>query len=146
MSEDCRQIDPLVTPYVDGQLPDAERVAVDRHLKMCPPCHSRVAAERAVSDLIHARRSGLTPLHAPDTLRTKCADAARHAPQAGDSRIARVAAAATWHARLGPLAVAAALVLIVGSAFVYQLTVASERVMAAELAADHVKCFALNGV
>ena len=28
MSADCRQIDPLVTPYVDGQLPDAFREAV----------------------------------------------------------------------------------------------------------------------
>ena len=35
--------------------------------------------------------------------------------------------------------------LIVGSAFVYQLTQSSSRVMAAELTADHVKCFALNG-
>src|SRR2546430_9502542 len=41
---------------------------------------------------------------------------------------------------------AASLVLIVAAAFVYQLTVSSTTVMAAELAADHVKCFALNGV
>jgi anti-sigma factor RsiW len=37
-------------------------------------------------------------------------------------------------------------VLVVGVAFLYQLTTSSTRVMAAELAADHVKCFALNGM
>jgi len=39
---------------------------------------------------------------------------------------------------------AAALVLLVGGAFVYRVTDSSPRVMAAELAADHVKCFAMN--
>jgi anti-sigma factor RsiW len=49
-------------------------------------------------------------------------------------------------ARLAPLALAASLVLFVGGAFVYQLTDKSARVMAAELAADHVKCFAMNRI
>jgi anti-sigma factor RsiW len=48
--------------------------------------------------------------------------------------------------RVAPFAAAASLVLIVGAAFLYQLTSSSNRVMAAELAADHVKCFALNGI
>ncbi len=51
-----------------------------------------------------------------------------------------------WRARLAPLALAATLVLIVGGAFVYQLTDRSSRVMAAELTADHLKCFAVNDV
>ena len=148
MSADCREIDPLVTPYVDGQLPDGDRVAVDRHLKQCPPCYSRVAAERAVSELIRARRDVLSGPCAPGSLRAKCVEAAERAPRAVDARFAgatRVGPVA-WQARIGPLAVAASLVAIVGGAFMYQLTVASERVMAAELAADHLKCFALNGV
>jgi anti-sigma factor RsiW len=41
----CTSIDPLVTPYVDGELPAAERTLVDEHLHRCPPCLSRVAAE-----------------------------------------------------------------------------------------------------
>ncbi len=45
-----------------------------------------------------------------------------------------------------PLAVAAALVLVAGGTFLYQLTSRSNRVMAAELTADHVKCFAMNAV
>jgi hypothetical protein len=43
-----------------------------------------------------------------------------------------------------PLALAASLVVLVGGAFTYQATARSERVMAAELAADHVRCFAMN--
>ena len=47
---------------------------------------------------------------------------------------------------MAPLALAAPRVLIVGAAFLYQLTASSESVMAAELTADHVKCFAMNRV
>ena len=36
--------------------------------------------------------------------------------------------------------------LLVGAAFLYQLTSRSTGVMAAELTADHLKCFALNGI
>ena len=39
----CQAIDHLVTPFVDGELPDAERRRVEEHLRACPPCHSRVA-------------------------------------------------------------------------------------------------------
>ncbi len=152
----CNAIDPLVTPYVDGQLTDADRRAVDEHLRVCPPCHSRVAAERAVHELLVERRASLTECCAPDSLRARCRGAA-HATDAAaqDNGIARplpprarprLDALASWRARLAPLALAASLVLIVGAAFLYQLTAASSRVLAAELAADHVKCFALNGV
>ncbi len=39
---------------------------------------------------------------------------------------------------------AAALVVIVGTAFVYRATQVSTRVLAAELTADHLKCFVIN--
>jgi hypothetical protein len=47
---------------------------------------------------------------------------------------------------LRPLALAASLVLIVGGAFMYGITGRSDRVMAAELVADHIKCFGVNRV
>ena len=40
-----------------------------------------------------------------------------------------------------PLALAASLVLVVAGAFVYEVTARSTQVMAAELTADHLKCF-----
>jgi anti-sigma factor RsiW len=141
---DCASIDPLVTPYVDGELPSADRARFEAHLEVCPPCSSRVAAERSVQRLLSSRRDSLLLERAPDVLRVRCADASR------DGRRADVgnAALTPWLAvrRLAPLAVAASLVLIVGAAFFYQFTARSSRLMAAELAADHVKCFTLNGL
>jgi anti-sigma factor RsiW len=49
-----------------------------------------------------------------------------------------------WPTRLAPYALAASLVVVVGGAFVYQATDKSARVLAAELVADHAKCFAMN--
>jgi anti-sigma factor RsiW len=54
--------------------------------------------------------------------------------------------ASAWRRRLAPFALAASLVVLVGGAFVYQLTERSTTVMAAELTADHMKCFAVNSV
>src|SRR5262245_15503535 len=166
----CSFIDPLVTRYIDGELSAAERDLVAAHVRVCAPCHSRVAAEQAVRTLIHARKSTLCAIRAPESLRAKCSDAARLdslRAAAGAADIARPAPAVApvgtvtltrpsvdprfsgatavpWRARLAPLALAASLVLVVGGAFVYQVTDASARVMAAELTADHVKCFAMN--
>ncbi len=163
---DCATIDPLVTPYVDDQLSDTARELVERHVQACPPCHARVTAERAVHDLIRARRVGLNQTCAPRALHSRCAQQMRGQTQAssGDqvSRPAVIAfpdiasrapqiqslqpPARSFRSRLAPLAFAASLVLIVGAAFLYRLTVSSTHVMAAELAADHLKCSVLNGI
>jgi anti-sigma factor RsiW len=155
---DCSRIDPLVTPFIDGELPGDERDAVQRHLQACPPCHARVAAEQAVHGLITARKPALQLERASDALRTRCQAAAREsaAPQsmrdAGASKGSPVVARsrrwtpASIAPRFAPFAVAATLVLIVAAAFLYQLTARSPRLMAAELTADHMKCFALNEV
>jgi len=136
---DCRSIDPFVTPYVDGELAVGERAQVDEHLRRCPPCHTRVSAERAVRQLVTTQRADLTTVRASASLHASCARLAQQ-PMLPDARNR------SWTARLAPFALAASLVLIVAAAFLYQLTVESPRVMAAELAADHMKCFALNAV
>jgi len=160
----CHSIDSLLTPFIDGELADADRRAVEDHLRRCAPCHSREAAERAVRGLIHARRSSLGAT-APAPLRAACAKIAREAtshqtsgishevgsrPRTDDSRLTpdarrpTTAPAARWKSRLGPFALAASLVIVVGGAFLYQATDKSARLLAAELTADHVKCFAMN--
>ena len=147
----CQAIDPLITPYVDHELPDADRLKVDEHLRLCAPCHSRVAAEEAVRNLVQARQLGLCRT-APPFLRVKCskiaADARAHtAPGTGASSTlapGTLAPRSSWTSRLAPMAMAASLVTVVGGAFLYQATHQSARVMAAELAADHIKCFAMN--
>jgi anti-sigma factor RsiW len=158
----CHVIDPLVTPFVDGELADTERHLVEDHLCKCPPCHSRVTAERAVHELIRARLTVLG-VAAPQPLRTRCqalaaraaAERATNAAQPGVATPAHVAPRASslapggigssaWVARLTPYALAASLVLVVGGAFVYQATESSALVLATELTADHMKCFAMN--
>ncbi len=145
---DCSSIDSLVTPYVDGDLTGASRDALEHHLRACPPCYSRVAAERAVRDLLHARQASFKGECAPAVLRATCLG---YGAQGGTSKTTAfgpvsAAADARWRRRATPLAAAAALVLVVGGAFLYQATDNSSRVMAAELAADHVKCFMVNAV
>ena len=138
----CDRIDPLVTPFIDGELPEPDRRAVEEHLRACPPCHSRVAAERDVHALIRGRAPALCKTDAPDALHAKCWALARHAPQAAGS--AALVSTAPPPRRLAPYALAASLVLVVGGAFVYQATDKSARVLAAELTADHMKCIAMN--
>ena len=140
----CTQLDPLVTPYVDGELAAEDRQAVDQHLRICPPCQARVAAEHAIRSLIRAKKAALNSGRAPAGLRERCA---AFDPLAASRSGVAPPPAITWRARLTPLALAATLVLLVGGAFLYQLTDRSSRVLAAELTADHLKCFGvINGV
>ncbi|OFW23201.1 MAG: hypothetical protein A3H97_12095 [Acidobacteria bacterium RIFCSPLOWO2_02_FULL_65_29] len=136
---DCASVDPLVTPYVDGELPGGERSAFEQHLSACWPCRTRVERERAVRDLVAARKTELTSGGAPSALHARCAAACHHAAAVGHDVPA-------WRARLVPFALAATLVLVVAAAFAYPLTARSSRIMAAELAMDHMKCALLNNV
>lgn len=137
---DCRTIDPLITPYVDDDIDADARRHVDEHVRRCPPCHSRVAAERAVRQVVRLKRSEMSRVAASPELRARClALNALNAVKAS-------AAASRWHARMKPFAIAAGLVLVVGGAFVYEATDRSTRLLAAELTADHVKCFGMNAL
>jgi len=131
---DCTSLEPLFTPYVDGDIDDAGRLRVDDHVRRCPPCHSRVAAERAVRELMRVRRTEIAGDIASADLRARCL-ALRAARAAGAT------GASLWRARMKPLAIAASVILVAGGAFVYEATDRSTRVLAAELTADHVKCF-----
>src|SRR5438874_4395344 len=142
---DCKKLDPLVTPYVDGELESANRAEVDAHLRVCPPCHARVVVEQSVRDLLSARKHAFKETCAPARLRSRCAEVARLKPRTtknNDDGVARGFSRATlspaaWRTHIKPLALAASLVLVVSAAFLYALTDRSNRVMAAELVADH---------
>jgi len=136
----CSTIDPLVTPYIDGELAAADRETVESHCNKCPPCRTRLESERAVRVLMGARKQELTAECASRALHTRCSQAL-HADQIRGREVV----APSWRTRLMPLAMAASLVVIVGAAFVYPLTAASSHVLAAELAVDHMKCFMMNG-
>ena len=58
----CRQVVELVTDYLEGDLPDAVRSAVERHLETCPPCVSYVEQMRlTVGSLRDVRVESITP-------------------------------------------------------------------------------------
>jgi anti-sigma factor RsiW len=138
-------IDPHITPYIDGDIGAIERRLVDEHVRVCAPCHSRVVAEQAVRELIVTKRAELAVETASTSLRARCAAIERQRasvasvpPRAGLLEALRV--------RLVPLAVAAGVLVAVGTASVYLLTSRSSQLLAAELTADHVKCFGMSSM
>ena len=143
----CHALDPLITPFIDGELADTDRRDVDDHLRRCPPCYQRVVTERAVRSMLHTHKAALNAPRASRALRERCAAAARAASPV-TSRQSPVTSQVTgqrpWRTRITPFALAASLVVLVGGAFLYQATDKSARVLAAELTADHLKCFAMN--
>ena len=132
---DCQRIDALVTSYVDGNLGASERDLVDAHLHACRLCRGRVHAEHAVRALVRTRKAALASGAAPPGLRAVCT------ALGGPDRVP--AAGPNWRERAVHVALAASLVLIVSGAFLYTLTERSTTIMAAELTADHLKCFRL---
>jgi anti-sigma factor RsiW len=134
----CLDIDPLVTPYVDGELASEGRLALEEHLHLCAPCRARVTREQSARAAIRATRSAFIAEAAPASLHARCAACRVDGGTQG--------AATVWRARLAPLALAASLVVVVAGAFAYPLTARSSRIMAAELAVDHMKCSLFNSM
>jgi anti-sigma factor RsiW len=128
----CREVDPLFTPYIDGEATAAERAIVDAHLLACPRCRHWAALESAARQTLRAR---LCRPAAPEQLRARCLAAAA---QSGIHRIR------TRRISFTTLSMAAVLVLLLGGVLMYSLTGLSPTVLAAQLTLDHVACFALH--
>jgi hypothetical protein len=60
----CRDIDRLVTAYVDGELDERRSSALRGHLRVCEVCAARVEDEAA----LRKAAGGLEPLEAPSAL------------------------------------------------------------------------------
>ena len=127
----CRDVEPLVTPYVDGEASPDERAVVDAHLAGCPPCRQRTAAETSARDTV---RSRLCRPCAPQHLRERCRAAAHGMP----SRTR------TTGRTIASILLAAVLILVVGGVLMYSLAGLSPAVLAAQLTLDHVTCFAVH--
>src|SRR5437588_7085958 len=125
----CREIDPLLAPYIDGEIALADKAVVAAHLTACPPCRQRAEAETAARETLRSRMS--RPC-APEQLRKRCRKAA--------SPIGRITS--TYSA--SSLSMVAVLVVVGGGVSVYGLTRFSPTVLAAQLTIDHAKCFGLH--
>jgi len=75
--KNCQDLEPLLTPYVDGEATADQRAAIEGHLAACPTCREFADAEAHARELVKQCRAQLiTP--APASLHQKCADLARH--------------------------------------------------------------------
>ena len=53
MNATCVDLSALLSPYLDGELPSAERAWVDEHLNGCPACAGELKRLRATIALVH---------------------------------------------------------------------------------------------
>lgn len=132
-ASDCRQMEALLPPYVDGEATAAVRARVDAHLAGCASCKESLAMQREVRALLVSRRVRL----------------AEPMPAGLDADVRRVVAAGqprvtpAWP-RLSAFAAAAAVVLAVSGLFSVA-TGQSSVLLAAQLTLDHLKCFVIDG-
>lgn len=70
---DCRELDNLVYPYLDGELVEDDRVSFEGHLACCESCRTATDRERSTLLLIRSRANGGTP-QAPESLRAKLSE------------------------------------------------------------------------
>ena len=129
---DCRRIESLLPPYVDGDASSDVVSEVDGHLAECAACRDGVAAERTARAVVRARAAELRTI-APPGLRTRIV--ASIEPQPGPSL--------GWFGRLA--AFTAAALVVVGLVTALEFVPAPNNVLfAAQLAIDHVRCFIVH--
>jgi anti-sigma factor (TIGR02949 family) len=132
---DCRQIEALLPPFVDGVASSVEATAIQIHLDRCPPCRRAAEAQAAVRELLRCRCESLRG-PAPNDLHARVRQGALVA--GGRAPLLGVGG------RLSALAAAAACVVAVGGTLVWA-TGRSSVLMAAQLTLDHLKCFLIDG-
>jgi len=137
MIRECRELEPVLASYVDGESAPSERASVDAHLDRCGSCRDRVAGERAAREVLRARRTDLRPA-ASERLRARCV---AHRRSASEPPAARPRFAPRLR-RLVPLSLAATVLLAVAGVFLFGV---NHEAVAAQLALDHMKCFDVTG-
>jgi anti-sigma factor RsiW len=133
----CRRVSEHMAAYVDGLLPPSERDSVDRHLSACPACRRLAEDERSGQQVLRERREQLLREPLPPGLRARCESVA----SAGREPSGRLALGRWWR----PVAVLAAIVVMVftASTFLSLMSERSNALLAAQLTADHSRCFKL---
>lgn len=127
----CREIEERLAPFVDGELPSDAQAEIEGHLEECPPCRDAARAQAGCRALLRSRAARLRSA-APDELVTRCS-----ALTCGSAAVRR----RLWI----PTTLAASLLFALGGVALYGLTGVSGRVLAAQLALDHVKCRTFSG-
>lgn len=127
---DCKDLESIVAPYVDGEAPAGDRARLEEHLAICAACRVLVESERAAREVLRAEGPHLRE-PAPASLRARCerlcvvAQGPRRSPSSTR--------------RLAPVLLAAAAALVLAVVWMGRLD-AGTGVLAAQLTVDHVKC------
>jgi anti-sigma factor RsiW len=132
---DCRQVTSQLTSYVDGQLEPDHRIEVERHLEGCVSCRGEVARERGGQTVLRHHAAHLREEPLPPGLRSRCESLVREQT--------RAASLPAWRRTLVPTALSVILLVFTASAIFSLATRQSDAVLAAQLTADHSKCFKL---
>jgi len=139
MSE-CHRVRESLAAYVDDLLQPEERRSIERHLAACPPCRRRAADEHSGRRLLRYCASKLLTEPLPPGLRGRCEALARARQDslAGLNRFGP-----WWRVRFVPVLLTAVVMVFTASAFFSVATRRSDTLLAAQLTADHSKCFKL---
>jgi anti-sigma factor RsiW len=132
MSECRRTVDRLAS-YVDRLLSPSDRAEVERHLVVCLPCQTAARAEEGARTVLREKASSLRSEPLPMGLRGRCEALAREH--------AKDVPARSW--RLVPVSMTAVLTLFIATVVFSLATHQSDTLLAAQLTADHSKCFGL---
>lgn len=132
---DCRFVTEQLTSYVDDQLEAERRIELERHLEGCVACQREAARERGGKTVLNHHASSLREEPLPPGLRSRCESVVREQ--------ARVASLPPWRRTLVPTVLSVILLVFTASAIFSLATRRSDAVLAAQLTADHSKCFKL---
>ena len=140
---DCRELEPLLAAYVDGEAGDADRARVDAHIQACGGCRDRLTAQRTMCASLAARRTVLRSC-ASEALKARCQAAAQSArvhagAPAVVTPIRRLPAIRRWV----PLTAAATVLLAVAAVFGLGLN-NKVQALAFQASLDHAKCSRFN--
>jgi anti-sigma factor RsiW len=130
--DECRRTAERVTPYVDETLPPGERAEVERHLNACPPCRRTAEQEQYGRTVLRHCADRLKAQPVPPGLRSRCEALARERSRVRWFTSVRL---------LVPLTAIAVLIIFAGVFVLSLATRRSDALLAAQLTADHVKCF-----
>jgi anti-sigma factor RsiW len=135
----CRDMDRLLTAYLDGEVRSDERRGVEEHLAACAACGRRGRAEGTARRVLMLRAGSLSP-RAPAGLRDRCAALAPRPVRTRPWATPHWWASPGW--RRTSLASASLVLLLLAAVVSYGVVSHSPTLLAAELTLDHLKCFA----
>lgn len=128
MKDACRRVSERMAAFADGALDPAGAQEVQTHLDRCPPCRALVACECGARTVLQAR-AGQLRAPVPPELKTRCRTL--------------LCPSVAWHGKRSVrMAMGGAIGMAAMVALAVFVTGRSEALLAAQLTADHMKCFA----